>query len=133
MLETAISFVALKAMYAAAVLGAGAVGLTILLAPVAAERYIFAGSTSVSPYIRILGALWFALGTVAALGFADPLKFAPVLLVQFVYKSVWLLAVAYPVLWAGNRETGLVFMTALFTIWAVALAVTVPYGYLLGR
>lgn len=123
----------MRVMYGVAVLGAGVVGLVVLLAPRAAERYVFAGSAAVTPYLRILGALWLALGAVAALGLSDPLTFSPVLLVQLAYKSLWLLAVAVPALLAGNREAGLVYMSGLFTAWVAALLFAVPFGYLFGR
>lgn len=127
------SFWGLRLMFGVAVLGAGSIGLIVLLAPALAERYIFAGSTAVTPYLRILGALWLALGAVAVLGLTAPLKFSPILLVQLVYKAAWLLVAAYPALLAGNREPGLLFMTALFTAWVAALIFVVPFSYLLAR
>ena len=121
----------LRALHAAAVLGAGGVGLLTLLAPRLAGQAVFAGSATVDPYLRILGALWLALGLVAALGLVQPVRFAPVLLVQLVYKSAWLAVVAYPALLAGGREPGLVILAALFTVWVAALLALLPLRDLL--
>lgn len=127
------SFLGMKIMYVIAMAGAGMVGVMVLLAPALAQRYIFAGSTTVTPYLRILGALWLALGVVAAFGLSAPLAFSPVLLIQLIYKSVWLTVVAYPALMTGNREPGLVLMAALFTIWVIALTIVTPFDHLMSR
>lgn len=125
------SLLAMRVMFGVGVLGAGAVGAVTLLAPRLASRYVFAGATDVNTYLRILGALWLALGLVACLGLDRPMQFAPLLLIQFLYKSAWLVAVAYPALLNGDRDPGLVFLTALFTAWAGALAFVIPFGPLL--
>ncbi|MEO1101144.1 MAG: hypothetical protein AAFW65_04795 [Pseudomonadota bacterium] len=117
----------LRTMYAAAILGAGAVGVVTLFTPQLATRYIFADAISVDVYVRILGALWLALGAIAAFGLLAPTAFVPVLLIQLVYKSAWLGFAAYPAVISGNRETGLLFLTALFTVWVVALLLLVPF------
>ena len=68
----------MKIMYAVAVVGAGYVGLTTLLFPKLASQYIFANAIQVDAYLRILGALWIALGFSAALGYFSPLKFSAI-------------------------------------------------------
>ncbi len=120
----------MRIMYGIAVVGAGAVGLMMLFAPRLAAQYVFAGSTTVSPYLQILGALWIALGTAALLGLFAPERFSTILLVQLIYKVAWLVVVALPALAAGNREPGLLFFTALFALWVVGLLFAVPFGYL---
>ena len=130
--EIDASLALMRVMFGVAVVGAGIVGLTTLFAPRLAAQYVFAGSVEVGPYLRILGALWLALGTAAAFGLADPVKFSPILFVQFVYKSAWMLAVAVPAIVGGNRDPGLLFLAGLFAVWAVVLAFAVPFRYLLG-
>lgn len=120
----------LRIMYGAATLGAGAVGALTLFSPQFAGRTVFFGDVSIDPYFRILGSLWLALGAVACLGLLQPTNFLPLLLIQFVYKTAWLAVVAYPLILVGNREAGLLMLTALFTIWAVALGVTIPFSRL---
>ncbi len=122
----------MRVMYAVAIVGAGAVGLTTLFAPRLASQYIFAGGTEVDVYLRILGALWLALGVASVFGLAQPLKFSVVFLIQLTYKTAWLVVAALPALASGNREVGLIFLTALFAAWVVALLFVAPFRYLFG-
>lgn len=119
---------ALKAMYVAATVGAGLVGGLTVLAPAHAGKFIFGGDLVVDNYVRILGALWVSLGLVAILGLQRPEALIPLLLIQLIYKSVWLLVVAYPALWHGERSGGMIFLSTLFTIWVIALVTLVPFG-----
>ncbi|MEM7077583.1 MAG: hypothetical protein AAF513_03040 [Pseudomonadota bacterium] len=118
---------ALRIMYGCAILGAGIVGLVTLFAPSLAARYVFLGATNVDIYIRILGALWLSLGAVSILGLISPIRFIPILVVQLVYKSLWLLVAAYPALLAGSREVGLIFFAGLFSAWVFALLLMIPF------
>ncbi len=122
------NFFGLRIMFTAAVLGAGVVGALTLFAPQSAGRYVFFGATDIDPYLRILGALWLSLGLVAGLGLLRPLDFLPVLLIQLIYKSAWLATVAYPAIFNGNRDTGLLFLSALFTVWVAALCIVMPFS-----
>lgn len=132
MIDSGASLLGLRAMYLVAVIGAGVVGIVTLFAPRVAGEYVFVGATDVNVYLRILGALWLALGVAALCGLYQPLKFSPVLLIQLVYKAAWLLAAAVPALLSGNREPGLLFMAGLFAVWVVALLFVVPFRHLLG-
>ncbi len=119
---------ALRVMYAAAVLGAGAVGALTLFAPQMATRYVFFSAATVDPFLRILGAVWLSLGLVATMGILKPTDFVSVLLIQIVYKSAWLTIVAYPAIFRGNRDVGLLFFAGLFTVWVIALWFVVPFA-----
>ncbi|MEM9623600.1 MAG: hypothetical protein AAF993_18285 [Pseudomonadota bacterium] len=116
----------LKIMYLSAFVGAGIVGAITLLMPGLAAKYVFAGAVEVNVYMRILGSVWLALGALAMLGLQSPMAYIPILLIQLAYKSAWLVFAAYPALLAGNRETGLIFLTVLFTVWVYALLMLVP-------
>jgi hypothetical protein len=121
----------LKILYGAAVMGAGLVGFITVFAPRVASKYIFAGDIQVDTYTRILGSLWLAIGAIAILGIIAPVTFIPILLMQLIYKSVWLIFIAYPAIILGKRETGLLFFTALFTIWVIALVALTPFNAVL--
>jgi hypothetical protein len=58
------------------------------------------------PVKGVAFSFWTALSLVSGLGLRYPLKMAPVLLLQLVYKTVWLLAVALP-MWSTIRSTDL--------------------------
>lgn len=122
----------LRLMYAFAVFGAGVVGFLTLVFPDISSRFVFFGATEVNHYLRILGAVWLALGAVAVFGVVFPALFVPVLLVQLLYKTAWLAVTAYPAIIAGNLESGLVFLTALFTAWILALSGSLALFFLTG-
>ena len=124
------SAVWMRVMYALAIVGAGAVGLTTLVAPRLASQYVFIGAAQVDNYLQILGALWFALGAISVLGLFQPFKFSVIFLIQLIYKSIWLTVAAIPSIVSGNRESGLLFLTILFALWVVGLLFAVPFQYL---
>ncbi len=47
---------------------------------------------------------WAALSMLAGLGIRYPVKMLPLLLLQLLYKSIWLIAVALP-LWVASHST----------------------------
>ena len=57
------------------------------------------------PLQGVAFSFWAAFSTLAILGVLYPLKMIPLLLVQFSYKLIWLIIVAYP-LWSANHLTG---------------------------
>jgi hypothetical protein len=57
--------------------------------------------TPLGPLEGVAYSFWAALSTLGLLGIRYPLKMLPLLLLQFFYKVVWLLAVALPLRSAG--------------------------------
>ncbi len=116
----------LRFAYWYTILGAGAFGVVIIVAPGAFER-LFA-MPSQDPYvIGILGSVWLAFAALAALGLRAPLDFSPILLLQLAYKSVWLVAVLLPRLIAGGVP-GYAWICA--AVWGSYIAVdlaTIPF------
>jgi hypothetical protein len=66
-------------------------------------RSVFEGKLAESPGFRImiLG-FWLAVALGSAAGLASPVRWAPLLVVQLLYKSVWLLFFALPAWRAGG-------------------------------
>src|SRR5262249_5040537 len=48
------------------------------------------------PVKGVAFSFWAALSTLCALGIRHPLRMTPVLLMQFLYKLIWLVAIAWP-------------------------------------
>src|ERR1700755_1561899 len=67
---------------------------------------IFRHQGAWDPVKGVAFSFWAALSLVSGLGLRYPLKMAPVLLLQLVYKTLWLLAVALP-MWPALRSTDL--------------------------
>jgi len=82
-----------------------------------------------APITGVAYAFWAALATTSALGLRYPLAMLPVLLMQFLYKSFWLVAVYLP-LQAVGRSTGLV----KGMLFGLALdVVAIPWPYVLAQ
>lgn len=69
---------------------------------------VFEGKVADSEGLRLLvGSLWLAILLASVAGLAAPGFFAPVLLVQVVYKSVWLGAYVWPARDAAGIPLGI--------------------------
>ncbi|MCC3155242.1 hypothetical protein Q3A66_19185 [Hymenobacter sp. BT770] len=82
------------------------------------------------PLPAVAFSFWGALSALAILGLVHPLKMLPLLLIQFSYKLIWLIIVAYP-LWAANhlvlsQAQGL---TKANLIGVVLDLLVIPWGY----
>jgi hypothetical protein len=73
---------------------------------------------------------WGAFTLLAILGLYNPLKMVPLLLIQFLYKIIWLIMVAYP-LWSTNQLIGSSTegMAALFVKSVVVDLLVIPWPY----
>ena len=56
------------------------------------------------PIEGIAYSFWAAFSALALLGVRFPVQMLPLLLLQFFYKSVWMIAVGYPLWAAGNPD-----------------------------
>ena len=108
------------------VLGAGAVGLWILLAP---GSFIAAfGRPGQDPFILgVAGSSWLAFGVVAAVGLRSPLAFAPIFLVQLGYKVLWLAVVFLPQGLRGALPPYSWVLAALFASYVVLDLIAIPF------
>lgn len=106
----------LRFMYAVNIVGAGAIGLALLVAPSA--MYSFLGA-------EFVDSMWAAgyaysymlcLGVFCVLGLRSPLKFSSVLLLQASVKILWILAIVVPALMAGPLPSYAVGFCGLFVL-----------------
>ena len=82
------------------------------------------------PLPAVAFSFWGVFSVLAILGIVHPLKMLPLLLLQFSYKLVWLIIVAYP-LWsagdlAGSDAEGL---TRANSIGLALDIMIIPWGY----
>lgn len=68
---------------------------------------------------------WAALSALSGLGLRYPRKLLPLILLQLLYKVVWLAAV-WPSLWSAGRTTGL---TTAMAVGAVLDLIVIPWPY----
>jgi hypothetical protein len=122
----------LKLMYLYTVVGAGGFGLGILARPQAMSAAL--GWPVEEPLaISIAASVYLAFALLSLLGLREPLKFAPVLLLQLGYKTIWLAAVALPLLLAGRLPTYGLITTAIFASYVIGDLIAIPFRYLFAR
>lgn len=121
--------IALKIIYIANVIVAGWVGISALFFPETAVRTVFSNIYPSTDAIRLIGALWLAIALMSLLGLWRPVSFSPVLILQLLYKGMWLLIVAVPALMSKTEFPK--EMAFFFTIWVFILPFVIPWKEIL--
>lgn len=85
------------------------------------------------PLDGVAFSFWAALSVLCGLGIRYPLRMLPLLLLQLVYKSVWLLAVALPLSSAGLLASATTHLARTFVGGVVADLLVIPWGYVLAH
>lgn len=88
------------------------------------------------PLPAVAFAFWAALAALSGLGLRYPLAMVPLLLLQFFYKVLWLLAVWLPLQFAGSAADMSVGRLDLFVLMsggAVMDVVVIPWRYVVSR
>ena len=67
------------------------------------------------------------------LGLRSPVKYAPVLLLELIYKPIWLAAVALPIFLKGLFPFYVVAMSVIFVTFIVGDLIAIPFAYLLRK
>jgi quinol-cytochrome oxidoreductase complex cytochrome b subunit len=122
----------LKFMYLYTIVGAGALGLGIVIVPQAVKTALrWPADEPIS--FGIVGSVYVAFGVLSVLGLRDPVKFAPVLLLQLCYKSVWFLALLLPLVIRGRYPDYGLVTAAVFASYIIGDLIAIPFPYLLSR
>jgi len=72
--------------------------------------------------------VFIAFAVLSALGLRQPLKFAPVLLLQLLYKTAWLFCVAPPLFIADGLSADIVPVAAVFAAVAAGDIAVIPFA-----
>jgi len=119
-------------MYAYTIVGAGGFGVGILIMPeLMKATFRWPGGDPIP--LSITGSVYVAFGLLSVLGLRDPLKFAPVLLLQLCYKSVWFLAVVLPLVIRGQFPDHGILTAGIFATYIIGDLIAIPFRYLLTR
>jgi hypothetical protein len=78
----------------------------------------------------LVGSLWFAILVLSVLGLLQPLRYSPVLLLQLIYKSVWLAFYAVPRLLRGEVQAVPWGIAGSFALIVLAWPCVIPWDYL---
>ncbi|MEM1043293.1 MAG: hypothetical protein AAGI91_11770 [Bacteroidota bacterium] len=116
----------LRFVYAANILLAGSVGWSSLFAPDQAQNSVFAGTASPDAALGVVGAFWCTVAILSAVGLFLPEQMAVLLVVQLVYKALWLLAFAMPA-WRAGEAAVPSGVAVSFALWVVVLPFAIPW------
>ena len=81
----------------------------------------------------LVGSLWFPILVLSVLGLFQPLRYSPVLLLQLIYKSLWLAVYAVPRLLRGDVDQVPWGIAGIFALIVIVWPWLIPWAYLLGR
>jgi hypothetical protein len=119
-------------MYAYTIAGAGALGLALLIVPNTMQSLL--GIPTEEPIIAGMAySVWLAFGILSIFGLRSPLKFVPVLLLQFTYKVVWFIAVIAPKAVSGDLPSFAITMSAIFVTFVIGDIIVIPWKYLFAK
>jgi len=119
----------LKAMYLWTILGAGSVGLGILLFPATVQSMLAFPPQDVFVF-SVYGCVLLAAGLISVPALRSPLKFVALLLLQLVYKPIWILAIVVPQARKGQFPLYVAVMSAVFLTYIIGDLIVIPFGYL---
>ncbi len=123
----------LKFMYIYNIVGAGGFGLGILVNP-DLMRTIFGWPNSDQIIaFGVTGSVYFSLALLSILGLRSPLKFAPVLLFQLTYKTVWFVGVILPLVLTGKFPTYALLFTAIYMTYIIGDLIAIPFSYFFAK
>jgi hypothetical protein len=119
-------------MYAYTIVGAGGIGLALLIVPNTMMSLL--GIPTEEPIIAgIAYSVWLAFGILSIFGLRSPLKFVPVLLLQFTYKVVWFITVIAPKAVSGDLPSFAITMSGIFVTFVIGDIIVIPWRYLLSK
>jgi flavodoxin/ferredoxin len=128
--EHAIRWRWLKGMYVYTMLGAGSAGIGILVAPDLTRSMLGLPPQDQLISFGVTGSVYLAFALVSILGLRDPLAYAPILLLQLVYKTVWVGAVVIPRILAGTLPGHASLPLAIYGTFILGDVVALPFAWL---
>lgn len=125
-------FVKLRIIYSANILTAGFAGVLSLVNTKKATAWIFQGKYQRSEVIRLVGWLWVSIAALSVMGLVFPLEFSPVLVLQLLYKSGWLLFSLLSGIFPEHSRPVPRILFLFFLVWVHLLPLFIPWSYLFG-
>jgi len=116
----------LKIMYIITIVLALSIGLIMLIAP----NFMMALFSQPAQDLYIYGiaaAVWTTFGLLAILGLRAPIRYMPMLLLQFIYKLIWIFAVFLPNVVVDGARFDTIFLLLVFILFIVGDFLTLPF------
>jgi hypothetical protein len=122
----------LRAMYLYTLVGAGGFGLALLAAPGQLQtRFGFPVQDPAT--LKLYGCVLLAAGLMAVPALFFPLKFVALLLLQLIYKPVWIALAAIPVFLEGRFPLHIVMITVVFLVYIAGDLIAIPFRYMFSK
>lgn len=118
----------LKIMYLYTIIGAGGFGVGILFKPILVKSLLRMPDQDPVMF-GITGAVFLAFGLLSILGLFSPFKFSPILFLQLLYKSVWLIGVIFPLFFQGEFPLYAILITIIFLTYVIGDLIALPFRY----
>ena len=119
----------LKLMYIYTIIGAGASGLGILIVP-EVMKSIFQIPEGDQITLSITGSVYLAFAVLSILGLREPLKYAPILLLQLGFKTIWFVGSIIPLAIAGDLPTHAILIGGIYATYIIGDLIAIPFKYL---
>lgn len=111
---------------------AGGTGLGMVFFPDVTQAAL--GYPAQDPVVfKLYGSVLLASGLAAIPALRRPLKFVPLLLLQLIYKPIWLAVVAEPMFLKGQFPLYVVMFSAIFLTYIIGDLIAIPFSYLFSR
>jgi len=125
--DTNIRWGWLKGMYVYTIVGAGMFGLGMLVIPEVIKS-AFRWPVNEPIAFGVIGSVYAAFGLLSILGLRSPLKFAPLLLLQLCYKTIWFVAVLLPLLMTGSFPAYGITLVIIFASYIIGDLIAIPFS-----
>jgi hypothetical protein len=122
----------LKGMYVFTIVVAGLQGLGLIIMP-DVIRSMSGWPTQDPIVLGVCGSVYVAFGLLSILGLRSPLKFAPILLLQLVYKVVWYIGVMLPLLLRGRFPAYGVVYVVILALFVIGDLIAIPFSYVFAK
>lgn len=122
----------LKGMYIYTIVGAGGFGLGILFLPEVIKA-TFSWPVNEPVAFGVIGSVYAAFGLLSLLGLRAPLRFAPVLLLQLCYKSIWFVGVLVPLLITAHFPAYGITLVMIFATYIIGDLIAIPFSAIFAK
>jgi len=122
----------LKGMYIYTIVMSGLLGLGIIFIPEVIKSRL-PWPVEEPTAFGVVGSLYVTLGLLAILGLRSPLKFVPVLLMELIYKSIWIVGVCIPLVVTSQFPSYAIPMLILFVTFIIGDLIAIPFHYVFAK
>lgn len=119
----------LRIMYFYTIIGAGGFGVAILVYPEYVISLFKMPAQDVVTY-GLTGSVYLAFGVLSILGLIFPVKMSPLLLLQLLYKVIWLAGVVLPIFLEGQYPVHAILMGLIFLTYIIGDLIAIPFKYI---